>query len=50
MAMVVFLVTDVLFGMSVAAPVAVLVLAMFVGTWFVIPLWRKATDDEPSAG
>jgi hypothetical protein len=50
MAMVVFLVTDVLFGMSVAAPVAVLVLAVFVGTWFVIPLWRKATDEEPSRG
>lgn len=50
MAMVVSLVTDVLFGTSVAALVAFLVLAVLVGTWFLIPLWRKATDDEPSQG
>ena len=50
MATAVFLVTDVLFGTSVAALVAFLVLAVLVGTWFLIPLWRKATDDEPSQG
>jgi hypothetical protein len=50
MATVVFLVTDVLFGTRVAAPVAVAVLAMLAGVWFVIPLWRKATDREPADG
>jgi hypothetical protein len=50
MAMVVFLITDVLFGTSVAAPVAVVVLAVLAGVWFVIPLWRKATDEDPSDG
>jgi hypothetical protein len=50
MATVVFLVTDVLFGTTVAAPVAVVVLAVLGGVWFMIPLWRKATDDEPSEG
>ena len=50
MAMVVFLISEVLFGTSVAAPVAIAVLAVLGGVWFVIPLWRKATDDEPSAG
>ena len=50
MATVVFLVTDVLFGPSVAWPVALVVLVVLVGAWFLIPLWRKATDDEPSQG
>jgi hypothetical protein len=48
MATVVFLITDVLFGTTVAAPVAVAVLAVLAGVWFVIPLWRKATDAEPA--
>jgi uncharacterized membrane protein len=42
MAMVVFLVTDVLFGTGVAAPVAVVILAVLGRIWFGIPLWRKA--------
>jgi hypothetical protein len=46
MAAVVFLVTDVLFGTAVAAPVALVVLAVLAGVWFAIPLWRKATDEE----
>jgi Na+/melibiose symporter-like transporter len=50
MATVVFLVTDVLFGTTVAAPVAIAVLAVLGGVWFLIPLWRKATDAEPSEG
>jgi hypothetical protein len=50
MATVVFLVTDVLFGTTVAAPVAVVVLAVLAGVWFAIPLWRKTTDEEPSGG
>jgi len=50
MATVVFLVTDVLFGTTVAAPVAVVVMAVLAGVWFVIPLWRKVTDAEPSDG
>jgi Family of unknown function (DUF6328) len=50
MTMVVFLVTDVLFGTEVSAPVALAVLATFAGVWFLIPLWRKAADDQPSEG
>jgi Family of unknown function (DUF6328) len=50
MAMVVFLVTDVTFGTEVAAPVALGVLAVLLGIWFAIPLWRKATDEPPSEG
>ena len=42
MATVVFLVTDVLFGTAVAAPVAIAVLAVLAGVWFAIPLRRKA--------
>jgi Family of unknown function (DUF6328) len=48
MAMVVFLVTDVLFGTAIAAPVAFVALAVLGGIWFGIPLWRKAEDQEPS--
>jgi len=44
MSSVVFLITDVLFGTRVAAPVAVVVLAIFVGAWFAVPLWRKAAE------
>ena len=50
MAAVVFLVTDVLFGTEVSAPVAFVVLAVVGGVWFGIPLWRKAEDDERSQG
>jgi hypothetical protein len=50
MATVVFLVTDVLFGTTVAASVAIVALAVLGGVWFAIPLWRKATDEEPSDG
>jgi amino acid transporter len=50
MATVVFLITDVLFGTTVAAPVAIVVLAVLAGVWFLIPLWRKATDQEPADG
>jgi Family of unknown function (DUF6328) len=48
MAMVVFLVTHVIFGTGVAVPVALGVLAVLFGIWFAIPLWRKATDEPPS--
>lgn len=41
---VVFLITDVLFGTAVAAPVAALILGVFVGAWFVVPLSRKLRD------
>ncbi|HET9672956.1 MAG TPA: DUF6328 family protein [Actinomycetota bacterium] len=44
---VVFLITDVLFGTAVAAPVATLVLGIFVGAWFAVPLWRKVRDESP---
>jgi hypothetical protein len=44
MAMVVFLITDVLFGTAVAAPVAVVVLAVLGGVWFALPLWRKTKN------
>ena len=46
MATVVFLVTDVLFGTAVSAPVAIAVLAVLAGVWFAIPLWRKAAGRE----
>lgn len=45
MAMVVFLITDVMFGTVVAGPVAVVVLAVFAGIWFAVPLWRKVRDE-----
>jgi hypothetical protein len=45
MASAVFLITDVLFGTTVAAPVALVVLTVLAGVWFAIPLWRKATDE-----
>jgi hypothetical protein len=44
MASVVFLITDVLFGTTVAIPVAVIVLAIVGGAWFVVTLSRKASD------
>jgi len=44
MAMVVFLITDVLYGTAVAAPVAVIVIAVLAGVWFAVPLWRRARD------
>ena len=44
--MVVLLVTDVLYGMAVAVPVAVGVLALLAGTWFAVPLWRKILDEQ----
>jgi hypothetical protein len=47
MAMVVFLITDVLYGTGVAAAVAVVVLLALTGTWFAIPLWRRARDEDP---
>ena len=44
MAMVVFLITDVLFGTIVAAPVALVVVAVLGGVWFALPLWTKVRD------
>jgi hypothetical protein len=44
MAGVVFLITDVLFGTPVAAPVGLVVLAILGGAWFAVPLWRKVQD------
>ena len=47
MATVVFLITDVLFGTGVAAPVAVAALAILSGIWFALPLWRRVRDEGP---
>ena len=44
--MVVLLVTDVLYGMAVAVPVSIGVLALLGGTWFAVPLWRKLRDER----
>jgi hypothetical protein len=44
MSSVVFLITDVLFGTDVAIPVAVIVLGIVGGAWFVVPLRRKLSD------
>ncbi len=41
MTSVVFLITSVLFGMGLSVLVALVVLAVFGGTWFAIPLWRR---------
>lgn len=44
MAMVVFLITYVLFGTLVAAPVAAVVLAVLGWVWFALPLWRRTKN------
>jgi uncharacterized protein DUF6328 len=44
MASVVFLITNVLFGTAVAAPVAVVVLVILGGAWFAVPVFRKVDE------
>ncbi|MDP9119096.1 MAG: DUF6328 family protein [Actinomycetota bacterium] len=44
MASVVFLITNVLYGIGTAVPVAVVVLAVLGFAWFAIPLFRKVED------
>lgn len=44
MASVVFLITNVLYGMGAAIPVAVVVLGVLGFSWFAVPLWRKVED------
>jgi amino acid transporter len=43
--LVVLLVTDVLYGMAVAVPIAFVMLLVLGGAWFVVPLWRKFRDE-----
>jgi hypothetical protein len=43
--LVVLLVTDVLYGMALAVPVAFVVLLLLGGAWFAIPLWVKFRDE-----
>jgi hypothetical protein len=50
MAMVVFLITDVLYGTVVAGSVAVVVLLVLSGVWFALPLWRRSRDVDPAEG
>jgi len=40
----VFLITNVLYGVVVALPVAAIVLAVLVACWFAVPLWKKSVD------
>jgi hypothetical protein len=44
MTSVVFLITNVLFGTAVAAPVAVVVLVILGGAWFAVPVFRKVDE------
>jgi hypothetical protein len=44
MASVVFLITNVLYGIGAAVPVALVVLAVLGFSWFAVPLFRKVED------
>lgn len=44
MASVVFLITNVLYGLGAAIPVALVVLAVLGFSWFAVPLFRKVED------
>ena len=46
MASVVFLITNVLYGMGAAIPVALVVLGVLGFSWFAVPLFRKVEDDR----
>jgi Family of unknown function (DUF6328) len=46
MASVVFLITNVLYGMGAAVTVALIVLAVLGFSWFGVPLFRKVEDDR----
>jgi hypothetical protein len=46
MTSVVFLITNVLFGIGTAVLVALIVLALLGGAWFAVPLWRKIRDSR----
>jgi hypothetical protein len=46
MASVVFLITNVLYGMGAAIPVALGVLGVLGFSWFAVPLFRKVEDDR----
>jgi hypothetical protein len=44
MASVVFLITNRLYGLGPAVPVALVVLALLGSAWFAVPLYRKVED------
>ena len=44
MATVVFLITDVLYGLAAAIPVSVVVLVLLGASWFAIPVFRRVED------